>query len=593
MFVIGTAGHVDHGKTRLIEALTGIDADRLPEEKERGMTIDLGFAHFEGETGRPIGVIDVPGHERFIRNMVAGAWSLSCALLVVAADEGWMRQSEDHARVLALMAIKPVVLVITKADLVSEEDAELIREDGLDQCERIFGYRPESVVVSALTKDGISRLKQLISLTLADVPEPKKTGPVCYYIDRVFTIRGAGTVVTGSLTGGSLAEGQEVLVLPQSRKVQIRSIQSYYADAKEAGPVSRVALNLQSVRKTELHRGMCITDDPGAFWTEKEYVVTLEEKLAAFDGKPKREVEISYGTDHRIASLFLLKSGKAARVVFEEPAAVRWSQRCLLIRHGGSSVLAGGRFLWPGKTSRIERHKIEMIMDRLTVSALTDFRQLKLLRYGWIKIDSFTPFADIPGIQIVRAEDYILLSETEKQLKERIVHEISVPGGAVLSEVSTKLALPSPLVEALLSDLLSAGLVKLENNVYFCGPSGGKENAITKTGKKILEQMIAKGKEGTDLKSLSIPGAQKELRYLVRIGEAVPLEGSIYYTKDTYAGLVEKILSGFSVGDRFSIPEAKERTALSRKFMIPLLNRMEQDGYVRREENERVVLKAG
>ncbi|MBT3272309.1 MAG: GTP-binding protein, partial [Spirochaetales bacterium] len=236
MNVIGTAGHVDHGKTRLIQALTGIDTDRLPEEKARGLTIDLGFAHFEDSSGKKIGVIDVPGHERFIRNMVAGAWGVDCALLVVAADEGWMRQSNDHARVLACLKIKQLIVVVSKSDLVDAGAASDVEQDALIRCSEMGDWELSSIIVSVETLDNIDTLKSLIEERLLRL---KKAAPVppFMYVDRVFSVKGSGTVVTGSLMGGQIAKNTQVRILPGSETGRIRSIQSYYQDMDTAYPV--------------------------------------------------------------------------------------------------------------------------------------------------------------------------------------------------------------------------------------------------------------------------------------------------------------------------------------------------------------------
>ena len=205
--IIGTSGHVDHGKTALIKALTGINADRLPEEKKRGMTIDLGFAHFQGEEGETVGVIDVPGHERFIRNMVAGAWSLSCAVLVVAGNEGWMQQTEDHARVLEAMGIENIICALTKIDIMEGKNLEPMSHEIRLNLSRIFEKKIEVVPLSSHTGEGIETLRRRILDILKNIPQ-KGSGSAYIHIDRAFTVKGSGTVITGSLSGGEICEGR-------------------------------------------------------------------------------------------------------------------------------------------------------------------------------------------------------------------------------------------------------------------------------------------------------------------------------------------------------------------------------------------------
>ncbi len=275
MHVIGTAGHVDHGKTTLIEALTGINPDRLPEEKARGMTIDLGFAWFAGAHDEPIGVIDVPGHERFIRNMVAGAWSLDCALLLVAADDGWMQQTQDHAVVLAAVGVSSVILVVTKTDAASLERVEEVRSDALVRCARIFGFTPPAVDVAAIAGTNIDALKGLIISTVAGLDDrTRESGFPYLYVDRVFSIKGSGLVVTGSLKGAPCRKDDELVLLPQDEAVRIRGLQTYNTVVDIASPTSRVALNLQKTR-SEIARGNCLTIRGAPFSCERQLVARV------------------------------------------------------------------------------------------------------------------------------------------------------------------------------------------------------------------------------------------------------------------------------------------------------------------------------
>ena len=277
MPVIGTAGHVDHGKSSLIEALTGTHPDRLPEERARGMTIDLGFAHFPGREGEPIGVIDVPGHERFLRNMVAGAWGLDAALLTVAADDGWMPQSADHTRVLAALGVGRLALAVTKSDLASPERAEEVRRQALAECARLGFAQVPSLVVSARTGRNIAELRELlVSLVEGGTPELDWGPEGCLlYVDRAFHVKGVGVVVTGTLKAGPVERGQELRLLPAGRTVRVRGLQSYFREQERVLPGSRVALNLHGVELGQVRRGDCLVGSPAGAWVERELVVHL------------------------------------------------------------------------------------------------------------------------------------------------------------------------------------------------------------------------------------------------------------------------------------------------------------------------------
>src|ERR687891_665549 len=252
MHVVATAGHVDHGKSSLILRLTGIDPDRWDEEKRRGLTIDLGFAWTTLPSGREIGFVDVPGHERFVRNMLAGVGPVRLVLFVVAADEGWKPQSEEHLEIVDVLGVDSAVVAVTKADLVEEDDL-MIRIDEI--ADRLAGTALEGapvVACSSSTGRGLDQLVAAIDAMVAEAPAPQDRGRPRIDIDRSFTIRGAGTVVTGTLTGGTLRVGDEVVVLPEGRTARIRSLQTHRRTVEVAEPVSRVAANLASTSREEV-----------------------------------------------------------------------------------------------------------------------------------------------------------------------------------------------------------------------------------------------------------------------------------------------------------------------------------------------------
>ncbi len=259
MFVIGTAGHVDHGKSVLIKALTGIDPDRLREEKERGMTIDLGFAWLKLPGGQEVGVVDVPGHERFVRNMLAGVGGIDLALLVVAADEGIMPQTREHLAILDLLDITKGIVVITKRDLVDEELLSLVKLEVEDLIKSTSLDGSPVVAVSAAKGEGMAELVSVMDKVLATAKPKKDIGKPRLMIDRSFTIAGSGTVVTGTLVDGSLEVGQEVEILPSRLKSRLRGLQTHKTHVEVASPGSRVAANLSGIATSQLERGDVLT----------------------------------------------------------------------------------------------------------------------------------------------------------------------------------------------------------------------------------------------------------------------------------------------------------------------------------------------
>ena len=253
--IIGTAGHVDHGKTCLIKALTGIDTDRLKEEKKRGITIELGFAYLDLANGQRVGIVDVPGHEKFVRNMLAGAGGLDIAMLVVAADEGIMPQTVEHLDILSILGIKQGVVVITKTDLVEPEFTELVAEDIKELTQGTFLENAPIIPVSVYEQQGLEVLKQTLETLCKELPERAESGQFRLPIDRVFSLKGFGTVVTGTLMEGKLKKEQNIVLYPENAPVKVRSLQVHSKDTEVAFAGQRVAVNVPDRKKEEIIRG--------------------------------------------------------------------------------------------------------------------------------------------------------------------------------------------------------------------------------------------------------------------------------------------------------------------------------------------------
>lgn len=586
MNVIGTAGHVDHGKTALIEALTGINADRLPEEKRRGLTIDLGFAHFYTEQGEPVGVIDVPGHERFIRNMVAGAWSLDLALLTVAADDGWMQQSADHTRVLRLMGVPRLIAVITKTDLVSPDRVQQVTGQAKAEC-RASGYAGvPTVSVSSPSGKGIDALKALILEQLAILPPPPES-IAHIYVDRVFTVKGSGVVVTGSLRGGALRLGQELILLPQKKRVRIRGLQSYYKECEQVEPVSRVAVNLSGIDTGQINRGDCLTAGKSLFRVVGEFVA----RIRTDSMKRDTELEIAVGTGHQIARLIRFSSGDLARIRCSRQIPLLWNQPIVLIQQGGSAILGGGRVLWLDKTDKQQRLILKEIEPALPAELAPEhLGALKLALEGAIAPEQAKGLNLPAGLRqrTVELDGWIVSAEYCDRLEKRIGELAAAPGGVRIDELATKIRAESNVIQRLVAQrLVEQGVLNLRGGILF--PPGGHSPQVSPMGRQLLRDLQAAGIRGLELSKLKIAGARKELRNLVRTDLAVSLDGDIYYEKEIYIGLVRTCLAGLEPGSTLTIGEAKSRTSLSRKYIIPLLNRMESDGFVKRSGDDRIV----
>jgi selenocysteine-specific elongation factor len=350
--VMGTAGHIDHGKTQLIKTLTGIDTDRLKEEKERGITIDLGFAHLTCQDGTEVGVIDVPGHERFVRNMLAGVGGIDLVMLVIAADEGVMPQTREHLAICHLLHVKDGLVALTKTDLVDEDWLELVREDTREFLKGTFLEGKPIVAVSAKTGAGIDELRRVVQTLVARVPPKQLEGKFRLPIDRVFTMRGFGTVVTGTLFSGAIRVEDRVEIYPKGIAVRVRGLQVHNENVPEAVAGQRTAINLQGIEKVELERGD-VLGRPG------EFVPTfmLDAVLQHLPDAPRplrhrARLRLHLGTSEIMGRVILLDrdelaAGEEAYVQFrlEKPAIVLPRDRFVIRSYSPVQTIGGGMLL--------------------------------------------------------------------------------------------------------------------------------------------------------------------------------------------------------------------------------------------------------
>ncbi len=335
---LGTAGHIDHGKTALIGALTGVDTDRLPQERERGISIELGYASLELPSGRTLSVVDVPGHERFVRTMVSGATGIDLFLMTIAADDGVMPQTREHAAVLRALGVEAGIIAVTKVDLADPEMA--ILEAG----ELLPGV--ETIAVSARTGIGLDVLRQRLDVAAGAVASrAERDGPARLHIDRVFTIRGAGTVVTGTLWAGSIARGDELVVLPSGREVRVRGVQVHDEAAERAAAGQRVAVNLVGVATSEIARGDVLgTRNAGLRPT---YLLDGELAFAATEPEHGDRVQVHHGTRESPARLAWL-GGPFWQVRLEQPLVPVRGDRFVVRQIAPPDTLGGGIVLDPG-----------------------------------------------------------------------------------------------------------------------------------------------------------------------------------------------------------------------------------------------------
>lgn len=594
-YILGTAGHVDHGKTSLITKLTGIETTHLPEEKKRGMTIELGFASLQDPKVGTIGIVDVPGHERFIRNMVAGTWGLDAALLVVAADDGWMQMTTDHLRVLKAMHVNSILAIITKCDLADSNMIELLQEEIKANCAFILGKSLEVVKTSAVTGEGIEILKAKIT-ELVENSKRKEPNRAFLYIDRAFTLKGIGITITGTLRGGDLNKGDELALYPGNAFCRIKNIQSHHHDVEKIEYGSRTALNLKFNSKTDIKRGMLLAKKEkrkniGPILQGSQLLIRVDEffydegQLNTF--KNHTELEIALGSTHAIGTLHLNSQDHSlGRLDLKETVACQWNQAAVLIRHGGSSILAAVRIFAAFENyNRIAFKKAFSVYNNVE---LPSWQSFQFKAEGYIEKNN----ANIKDL-VQKEYEAITVGSffCDKELFsnwENIILNLAKKTQVGFTPEEVDLNIPIKLKTEILEEFCKKGkLDKIEHRYISKGREQGK---LSTNAKKILQLALDAGTDGIEVDKLSIPQSKKEIRDLVTLNKLILLEKFLYYHYDIYKKVSEQILKGKTSGEIITISEARDRTGLSRKYIIPILNILEKEKKVKRSENDRIVL---
>lgn len=588
-FILGTAGHVDHGKTALVRTLTGVETSHLPEEKKRGMTIELGFASLKDPIHGTVGIVDVPGHERFIRNMVAGTWGLDAALLIVAADDGWMQMSGDHLRVLKAMQISSILLVITKSDFVDDEMIDLIIEDANSECQKILGHTLPAVAVSSITGTGIDNLKLEITKLLSASKKKNYDTPFLY-VDRVFVLKGIGTTITGTLRGQKLKTGDELTIYPLGEECRIKSIQNHHQNVEEIESGSRTALNLKTGEKTKIERGYLLAQKNSVSILKGcELLIRVDEIFYAKDGGVKNhsELEIALGSVYAIGVIHFNQFDKSlARISLNEHIACSWNQTAVLIRHGGSEILASCRILSAFETYK--RSQFKQAFEVYNGKDLPSVYSYKFNIEGFFentktKIEELSTdkneIVEYSGIRFLKLKldnwEAAILKTAQASQAGFTIEEVDIP-------------IPSKIKGIVFKKLCDEN--KLEQTGHLYKSKGRTEEDISANAKAILELALKAGTDGIEIDKLTIPQARKEVRDLVKLKKLIWLENFLHYHIEVYNTVCKKLLLQFKKESRFTISEARDATGLSRKYILPILNLLEKNGVLKRDGSDRIVI---
>ena len=630
-FILATAGHIDHGKSTLIEALSGINPDRLPEEQKRGMTIDLGFAHLNIKDTEnqdeifSLGLIDVPGHADFVKNMVAGAGSVDLAMFVVAADDGWMPQSEEHLQILSYLNVKRAVVALTKSDTVDDIDfsIEVIRDSLKGSA---FENSPV-VPVCALIGEGIDEIKKVIINELKELPPPADISKPRLCVDRVFSPKGVGTVITGTTHGGGFSKGQKVIIQPQGTETTIRSIQNHNSQLDDCKPGMRTALNIPDI---EILKGK-----------SKEGIRRGDTITIADLGTPSRRVHVEVHVSKRATKIQTIKHAQRVRfhhfsttisgkiLFFENTNLEKGNKQIAEIRLDRPVfTFAGDRFVlrdWskqftigggiildsspPKRSYRTEKQRNFLLMRASNPNEFTTHLNSLLTRDHFIKSD--TPLSQssfsksviedtIENNDAVVSGNYIIDKNWWSEINEiagnriKTIHEKhpELPG-IDISQLRTfmkKRVVDSKLFEFLIDQLCKSGFTKKDTILSIDSHKASLPNHLTSSGKKIRILLDENPLEPPNPKEIiNSESDEAALKFLLQTNEAIQLDEKVILLSKNYNEAVDKIRSYITQNGPATAADLRKALSSTRRVIIPLLEHLDKEGITFRSGDTRVL----
>ena len=607
---IGTAGHVDHGKTTLIKALTGVDTDRLKEEKERGMTIDLGFASLDLPSGTHAGIVDVPGHERFIKNMLAGAGGVDLALLVIAADESVMPQTVEHLEILQLLEVKRGVIALTKADLVDADWIEVVKDDVRKALAGTFLADSPIVPVSSTTGQGLPELLAAIQEASEGVEARDSSGPFRLPIDRVFTLTGFGTVVTGTLVAGTVKVGDAVEILPKGLKSRVRQIQVHGHKVESASAGSRVAMNLAGLEVADLERGdICAAPETLKASNLLDLRLTLLKSAKLL--KNGVRVRFHIGTAELLGRLTLLdrdeiKPGNQAFAQFrsETPAAAAKNDRFVIRSYSPMVTIGGGVIIEPN--ARRHRRFDNAVISTLETSSKGSpeellEQELRQSPTGKTGLDSGLleslkqkgKAIELPG---GRAMHRSVLSEyvqkiraTLKSFHDKNPLKLGMPKEELRSIVGK--AFDSKGFASLLEYMRQAGEISTSDALVSLV---GVEVSLTPEQQVAADRILAElQKAGLNVPSPAELGPREILDLLAQRGELIRVTHELYFHRETIEQAERTVREYIGKHGKITVSEFRDITGTTRKYALPILEYFDSRKITRRVGDERILFKTG
>lgn len=619
--IIGTAGHIDHGKTTLIKALSGIETDTTAEEKERGMSINLGFAYFDLPSGKKCGVVDVPGHEKFIKNMLAGVSGINLVLLLVDSREGIMPQTKEHADILSLLGVENYIIVMTKADLAEEGYRELVREEIEDFIKGTPLENSPIIEVDSISGKGIDTLLKEIDIQTEKVTEMKKSKNARLNIDRVFQVKGFGTVVTGTLTEGEISVGDELEIYPKNIKTKVRNIQVHKSDVKTAYAGQRTAISLSNVKIEEAGRG-CTLATPDTL--TRTYMVDTEVKII---NNPNSElklwdrVRVYTGTSEVMARIVplgneILEGGKSgfAQLRLEEEISVKNYDKFIIRTYSPMVTVGGGIILDadPKKHSRFNEEILNKLKIRLQGNSKDLISNYILTAHNYLitseeiskdleqNMDSVS--ADLSELiedgviyetpsGYIHSKKYEEFREKISEITESYHKTYKLKPGISKAELFSKFKISQKELAVITELLINNKILKVEGNFISLYDFEVKYDSIQLKEKERIEKTLlesgftppgikelTKGNKGINELLNSLVGAT-----LVRLDEDMVIHRKIFEEAE------KKVLKHFENNKKLTLAEFRDMTGSSRKYALPVLEYMDRQGITKRVEDYRVL----
>ena len=622
--ILGTAGHIDHGKTTLIKALTGRETDNLKEEKQRGISINLGFTYFDLPSKKRVGIVDVPGHEKFIKNMLAGACGIDIVLLVIAADEGVMPQTIEHLDILNYLDVKKGIIVLTKCDLVDEEFIELVKDDVREKTKGLFIEGAPIVEVDSVSRRGLDELVQKIDELSEDIEEKKTDAPSRMSIDRVFSLKGFGTIVTGTLIEGKISVDDEMTIYPSEKKVKVRNLQVHGCDVKTAYAGQRTAINLSNIKVSEIQRGDVIAQTGSV---EESMMIDVNISLVEHCKKSLKHwdrIRIFHGTKQILCRIVPLNEDEIpygesgyAQLRLEEKIVAKKGDRFIIRSYSPMDTIGGGVII----DTAPKKHKIydESVIEALKIKEkgelkdiLEEYLKLNLSNYITLKdLVSYTGEKEeyvkeglnalIDENKVVCVNKYYLHISHYQKLKEKVIDVLTkyhkqyrLRHGILKEELRSKVdnSLKVKDMDVILNKMVEEKDIKVQDNLVSNYDFEVKFNQKQLSIKKEIEDKSRKNGLNSLMTKEDICNKNKFYEEVLEAltGETIQkLDDTYYIDKKVYENVKKDLVEYLNKNKEITVAQFRDITKSNRKISIAMLEHFDRNRITKRVEDKRIL----